>query len=259
MKSKPFFSIITCTYNSGKYLSKNIKSVTKQTFKDYEHIFIDGFSKDMTLLIIEKYIRTDKNKIKLYNRKPSGISDAMNEGIKHAKGQYILVLHSDDRLHDNNVFKNIRSYLVRNPDLDWIYGKISVIDEDGKKIGDFPSRKIYKFFPGFFLKYYNVIPHQAVFIKKNIFKEHGLFDKTLSSKMDFDYWLRIRTKTKWKFYDRVISDFMVRKGAQSSGLIRKDENDINTITVLTRYLSPFEMKIFKFLDKYVYASYKILR
>ena len=54
-KKKPFFSIITVTKNSERFIERNIKSVLNQTIKDYEHIIIDGKSNDKTLEIINKY------------------------------------------------------------------------------------------------------------------------------------------------------------------------------------------------------------
>jgi glycosyltransferase involved in cell wall biosynthesis len=241
----PFFSIITCTLNSAKYLPKNIESVRKQTFKGYEHIFIDGYSKDGTTDFIKKYLLRHKNRIFLFEASPRGISNAMNIGINKSKGMYILILHSDDSLYDKEVLKDIYNYLVEQPGLDWIYGKINVIEESGRCVGQYPLRKIYRFFPGYFLKYYNIIPHQAVFMCRSVFDRFGGFDESLSSTMDVDYWLRVGFKTRWHFLDRVVSNFMIRKGAQSSGLSRREENIKNSFKVRRRYLNLFEMQIFK--------------
>ena len=77
------FSIITCTYNSEKFLKKNIESVKKQNFKDFEHIFIDGFSQGGTINIIKNYQTEFPQRVKLFQVEPKGISHAMNEGIKN--------------------------------------------------------------------------------------------------------------------------------------------------------------------------------
>jgi|GEM_PF-755800 len=248
-KFEPLFSIITCTRNSSKYLVRNIKSIQSQSFKNYEQIFIDGFSKDKTVEIIKKYQETSPKNVKIYKSKPKGISNAMNIGITKAIGQYILVLHADDRFYDKDVLKKVYYQLLDNPNIDLLYGKINVIEEDGNSIGQYPARKIYSFFPKYFSKYYNLIPHQGVFISKSVFRKFGGFDESLSSVMDVDYWLRIRNYTKWKFMNTVISNYMVRRGAQSSGIEKKFENDRNTFDVKSRYLNKFEMKIFKVVKK----------
>lgn len=251
---KPFFSIITATKNSQNYVLENITSVANQTLKDYEHIFIDGNSTDKTMKIIKKYKTDNPEKVMIFSFLPKGISNAMNEGVKKAKGRYIIHLHADDSFFDEEVLQDVRSYLKNNPGCDWIYGKMCVIEENGRVIGLFPNNWFFQASWGYLLKYCDFIPHQAVFIKREIFKKYGLFDESLSSYMDTEYWLRIRNKTKWKFYNRIISRYMVRPLAQSSGKAKRAENYINHMNVKRRYLNNGElliMKIFKkVLDKY---------
>jgi glycosyltransferase involved in cell wall biosynthesis len=80
---KPFFSIITATLNSEKFLRDNIESVKKQTFQDFEHIFIDGFSNDATVEIIKEYQRErGESKVKIFQYPPKGVTDAFNKGIQ---------------------------------------------------------------------------------------------------------------------------------------------------------------------------------
>jgi len=90
------FSIITCTYNSEKYLQENINSVESQIFHNFEHVFIDGNSSDKTIEIIKKYQKKYPHTVKLLQCEPKGISNAMNHGINQSSGQYIIHLHSDD-------------------------------------------------------------------------------------------------------------------------------------------------------------------
>ncbi|HJY98737.1 MAG TPA: glycosyltransferase [Patescibacteria group bacterium] len=244
-QENPFFSIITCTKNSAKYLQKNIISVENQSYKNLEHIFVDGFSKDSTIRIIDRYRVRHPSMVKLFRTKPTGISNAMNTGINRARGKYILVLHSDDRLYGKNILKKVYTYLTAHPKFDWIYGKINVVEENGISIGKYPARKIYRFFPKYLLKFYNTVPHQAVFIKRSIFEKFGGFDETLTSVMDVDYWLKISDKTDWHFFDKIISDFMIRKTAQSSGLLNKSKNYSNAFRVRRRYMNGLELTIFK--------------
>ena len=171
--NKSIFSIITCTYNSAKYLEKNIKSVMEQDFTDYEHIFIDGFSEDNTVDIINKYKEKYPGKVKLFQYPSKGISNAMNKGIEHSSGQYLIHLHADDSFYDKKVLADVENYLSDNNFPDWIYGKINVV-KDGGSLGIFPKIKIWhkkenSKIKNYLLKFNNYIPHQAVFIKKEIF------------------------------------------------------------------------------------------
>ena len=93
-------TIITVTKNSEKFLEKNIKSVLSQSYKNYEHIIIDGNSVDKT----KKIIKSFKKKVKFINNKnDKGLYHAMNVGIKNSKGDIIGILNSDDMGHQKKI------------------------------------------------------------------------------------------------------------------------------------------------------------
>lgn len=248
---QPFFSIITCTKNSEKYLDKNISSVSKQSFGDYEHLFIDGRSTDATLQLIRRYRQKCSSQVKLFSAPPSGISSAMNLGITHASGRYLLFLHSDDELNDRLVLDNTHKFLNKNTCLDWIYGQIRTIDSQGNSIGIFPRHWFFQGGYSWLIKYINYIPHQAVFMKPEVFRRYGNFDPELSSKMDLDLWLRIAPFTRFKYFPLLISKFRVHSDAQSSAKVRFTENRRNQIKVSRRYLTFWEYLIFYFADRLV--------
>jgi glycosyltransferase involved in cell wall biosynthesis len=246
------FSIITCTYNSAQFLKRNIDSVKSQNYKNFEHIFIDGFSTDGTLDMLEEYRKLFPDKVKIFKYKAKGISNAMNLGIKHSSGDYLIHLHSDDSLYDNSVLSDVNNYLSSN-NFDWIYGKILIRNENFSKVGFYPNKSIFlkkgnSFIKKYILKFINFIPHQSVFIKKDVFNKFGLFDENLKSAMDPDLWLRIKDKTNWIFFDRVISNYSVRKDAQSSGKKNKKENIKNRMIVKRRHLNKIEILFSFFVD-----------
>ena len=78
----PIISLITCTKNSGKYLEECLQSIQNQTYKNIQHIIIDGDSTDDTSQIIEKY--RDQLDV-LISEKDKGIYDAFNKGMLHVK------------------------------------------------------------------------------------------------------------------------------------------------------------------------------
>lgn len=256
--SKPFFSIITCTLNSEKYLSKNLNSVREQTFKDFEQIIIDGVSRDNTVNIIRSFLNKDA-RVKMFPYPPKGISNAFNMGIRHSNGIYLLFLNSDDYLYDKNVLRDIYIFLGKNPKLDWIYGKISVIEENGKSVGIFPKWKIFQISWGYLLKYINFVPHQAVFMKKDVFDQFGKLDVSLKTNMDYDLWLRISKKTNWGFRDRLISNYMIRKGSGSSDSDKRNQNLTCLETVQKRHLNYFEMILAKIVNRLVMKVNKTYR
>jgi len=236
---KPFFSIITCTKNSERYLRQNIDSVTSQTFKDYEHIFIDGKSNDNTLMLINEYFRGN-DKVGKFSYPPRGISNAFNHGIDHSSGKFLIFLNSDDYLCDRHVLNNIYSFLNTNPDLDWIYGKICEVNGKNTAMGIFPKYKVFHRNNYFLLKFFNYIPHQAVIINKVIFEEYGKFDEHIKYMMDYEYWLRIGKLTKWKFINIEVTNYRYWDGGRSSSknIFGELENEKKMIN--DRYLNKFE-------------------
>lgn len=98
MVDMPLISIIVPVFNSEKYLSKCIESITNQTLKDIEIILINDGSKDNSLLICNKYATKD-NRIKVLDKQNGGVSSARNLGIENTKGEYIVFVDADDFIH----------------------------------------------------------------------------------------------------------------------------------------------------------------
>lgn len=97
-------SIVMAVYNRAKVVEQAISSVVNQTYKNIEFIIIDGGSTDGTVDIIKKY----EDKIAYWLSEPdTGIYNALNKGIKHASGDYIQILGSDDCLHDKHTIEDV--------------------------------------------------------------------------------------------------------------------------------------------------------
>jgi len=255
----PLFSIITCTNNSGKFILRNIESVANQSLKNYEQIFIDGKSIDETQDIIKKFVKKDPQKYKLFMFPPKGISDAFNKGIENSKRRYLIFLNSDDCFYDDSVLEDVYEFIKKNKSLEWFYGKIRVIEENGETVGIFPNRRIFQIASRTLLKFINYIPHQAVFIKREVFEKFGYFDTTLKTSMDRDMWFRIMAKTKWRFFDRIIADYRIRPGSVSSSKKMRKENTGRLEEVQKRYLSDKEMVLARTINKAVSLINKTYR
>jgi len=97
-------TIITVCLNSEKTIAFTLNSILKQTFKNIEHILVDGGSTDSTLKIIKEYPFRNK---KLINCHAKGIYAAMNLGIKNSTGEIICILNSDDIFDNEKVIENV--------------------------------------------------------------------------------------------------------------------------------------------------------
>lgn len=155
-------SIITINYNDKLNLEKTIDSVEKQTLKsniDYEYIVIDGLSSDGSIELIKSKKIINKYLIE----EDKGIYDAMNKGIKIAKGKFLTFLNAGDYYLNEKILEKIFNQLdVFNYDL--IYGPVIVQRKRGKKL--YKPKNFTKF--NLFFWGTRTVCHQAIFIKKKI-------------------------------------------------------------------------------------------
>lgn len=256
MTNHPFFSIITCTLNSEKYITDTLESVDSQTFGDYEHIIVDGYSSDTTLAKIKK---AKNNKRRIYPLQPNGISAAFNLGIEKARGKFLLFLNSDDALYDSSVLSAAHTFLEENQHLDWIYGLKCDIEHDGRIIGYFPTKLLFQQGSYFLLKYINFIPHQAVFMKREVFHKLGFFDVNLPYGMDYDFWLRVGNKTTWKFFNRVVCRYRVHAEARSTSLEAKTKTRPYKKLLRKRHMTYLELLTATVIDDFLTALNSMYR
>ena len=177
------FSIITVNYNNKDGLEKTITSVMAQTFKDFEHIIVDGGSTDGSLEIIEKY----KDHFAWWCSEPDGgVYSAMNKGIDHAKGDYLNFMNSGDCFYDENTLNAVASERM---DADVIYGDwVRWFNGDDQVLMKAPPITDFTYF-----FYGENICHQAMFIRGEMHrgdkyeeKYKVLADWALWQKLSFD-------------------------------------------------------------------------
>ena len=148
-------TVLTINYNNKEGLIKTFESVRAQTWKDFEFIVIDGGSTDGGKELIEQ-----NDQINYWvSEKDSGVYNAMNKGIKKAKGDYIIFMNSGDFFYDEYVLEKVRDEFDSNIDI--LYGDSVFFNDKGyRKVIKAPNKLTFGFF------YDGGLNHQAVFIKK---------------------------------------------------------------------------------------------
>ena len=179
-------SVIIPTYNSANTLAVCLDSIMNQTFKDLQVLVIDGSSDDKTLEIVERYAGLHQS-VSYISEKDKGVYDAMNKGIKLAKGEWIYFMGSDDTFYCNDAVESVLSGNLSNDDV--IYGDVFSNMLGGIYDGEFTVSKLFE----------KNICHQAIFFRKSVFKLTGLFDTRFKAHAD---WLH---NLKW------FSDHRIRK------------------------------------------------
>jgi len=123
------FSIIICTLNSVQSLSKTLNSILTQTHNDYEVVIVDGVSTDGTREMIVEYEKKFFGKLRWISESDNGLYDAMNKGVRTAKGEFLLVVGAGDWI-ERDALENARKCIEGNPDADAVYGKTRIWDKN---------------------------------------------------------------------------------------------------------------------------------
>ena len=119
-------SIITVSFNSSKTIKDTLQSVRDQSYQEIEHIVVDGASKDGT----QEILKNHKNGLSALIIEPDyGIYDAMNKGIRSAKGDVIGFLNADDCYVSNKVLEKVAD-AFKNNDVDSVYGDLCFVAEN---------------------------------------------------------------------------------------------------------------------------------
>jgi glycosyltransferase involved in cell wall biosynthesis len=217
-------SIITCSFNSEALISDTFKSILNQTNIDFEIISIDGNSLDNTNNIIANSLRSSDFYL---SEKDNGIYDALNKGIQNAKGDIVGILHSDDVYTSCNILENIEM-VFKQTNCHGVYGNLNFL-KNGKIVRKWESRK----FVPFLLNKGWMPPHPTLFLKKEVFEKHGLYDTNFKIAADYDFILRIFKDESLKFeYLPITITNMSIGGVSTSGfrnLIRKSFEDYKVL------------------------------
>lgn len=188
----PKISVIIPTHNRDKYIEKAIKSVLKQTYKNYEIIVVDDGSTDKTEKIVKRFVKKHPKKVRYIYQKNKGPSAARNTGIKKAKGKYIALLDSDDEFLPKKLKRQI-AYIKKRPKCRFLYTWYYNSNKNGKIDSKRRTKRCrsrealqYKLYTRQF-----TIRTSTVLIEKKVFEKTGLFNENYWYSQDWDMWLRI--------------------------------------------------------------------
>lgn len=206
-------SIITATWNSGATLRDTLASVLAQSYQDFEHIIVDGLSKDNTLEIVREFEPHYNGRLKVVSEKDCGLYDAMNKGIAMATGDVIGILNSDDFYSSTEILKSVAENMEG---VDAVYGDIHYVNDDNlqKNVRTYSSKNFrrWKMHLGY------MPAHPSFYCRREIYSKFGLFDLDFKVAADFEQLLRLiyvnKISTKY-----IPMDFVTMRtgGASSSG------------------------------------------
>lgn len=211
-------SVITVNLNNLAGLKKTMHSVLEQTFPHIEYIIIDGDSTDGSVDLIRTYERRIKHWISEPDR---GIYHAMNKGIMKANGDYLLFLNSGDWLTDKTIIENV---FDDEDEADLIYGDIHYVYPDGSSKINTPLLPEELTLANFNTSSRETIPHQAAFIKKDLFAQ-TMYDESYRIIADIKFFIEqiIFQNISVRYFPQVVTYY------DASGLSSNPANWAETI------------------------------
>ncbi len=176
-------SVITVSYNSAATIADTVRSVASQTYKNVEHLVIDGQSSDETIQVVEANRHTS---LILSSEPDCGIYDAMNKGLRKATGEVIGFLNSDDFYADAMVLEKIAT-AFRDESVEACYADIVYVTPDSNRAVRYWKSK--SFFKGDFAKGW-CPAHPTFYIRKSALQRLGAFDQLFELAADFEFMVR---------------------------------------------------------------------
>ena len=215
------FSIITAVKNNKESLRRAITSLRAQTFKDYEHIIVDGASADGTAELI-KILADEKRNWR--SQPDNGIYFALNEGLKLASGKIVCLLHSDDILAKPEVLEKV-AQVFEERNIDSVYSDlmyISKVKEENIKENKGKVIRLWKSgeFKHSSLRFGWMPPHPTLFIRKEIFEKYGLYRTDMKIASDYEMILRLFYKHKITTHYLPLTTYLMSVGGTSNKSVK---------------------------------------
>lgn len=187
MSSTPLVSIVTPSYNTGRFIGDAVDSVLSQDYRNVEFLVMDGGSTDATLSELRRF----GPRLNWVSQPDRGQSDALNKGFLKAKGSIFGWLNSDDTYAPGAVSAAVE-FLWANPDVAAVYGDATFIDAKGAEIAK--CVHVEPFDRHRLLHYTDFIVQPTVFFRRSAFEAVGGIDTSLHWCMDYDLWLKMVAK-----------------------------------------------------------------
>ncbi len=179
------YTVITATLNSEKTIQRTIDSVTSQSIKPNQYIFIDGGSSDKTIDIINQSVLESKNiKHKIIRQSNTkGIYPALNQAIKTNSSDIIFIIHSDD-WYEPDAAETVIKCFENNPTADIALAPIFFHDLK-KRTKKLARQKNFILFPLLM-----PVMHPGAFVKKRAYEKYGLYDEIYEISSDYEFFYR---------------------------------------------------------------------
>jgi glycosyltransferase involved in cell wall biosynthesis len=203
-ESLPLISIVTPSYNQGKFIERTLRSVLDQKYPYLEYVVQDGDSKDGTLEILKFF----QQELAYFDSRPDrGQAHAINLGFQHTTGEIMSYLNSDDILLPGTL-RYVASYFKRHPEVDVVYGHRVIINEDDLEVG----RWVLPPHDNKILLWADYVPQETLFWRRSLWEKiGGQLDESFQFALDWDLLIRFqKVEARFKRLPRFLAAFRLQ-------------------------------------------------
>ena len=207
--SLPLVSVVTPSYNQGRYIRHTIESVLMQKYPNIEYWVIDGGSTDETVAILREYEHDPR--FHWISEPDQGQSDAINKGWSRCQGQILAWLNSDDVYTHDNVLSEQQRILGEGVGPDLVYANCFYTNREGLQLRAYPTRP----FSHYALLRACHVPQPTVFLTRDLVDRVGPLNTKLHYAMDYNYWLRCAEHCAFKYNQTVLATYRLHEESKT--------------------------------------------
>ena len=201
---RPTVSVVTPSFNQGRYIPSTIRSVVTQDYPDIEYLVMDAASTDNTLDVLKQSAAEFPRIMRYVSEKDRGQAHALNKAVAQTSGKIVGWLNSDDT-YEPGAVRTAAEFFERHPDVDLVYGNANFVDANDQFIAHCAHVEPFSWHR--LVNYTDFIVQPATFFTRRAFEAVGGADESLHYAMDYDLFLKMAAKFKVAYLPRVMANF----------------------------------------------------
>ncbi|MBI1296276.1 glycosyltransferase [bacterium] len=213
MTTAPLVTVLTVTYNGGRYLAATIESVLGQTFTDFEYLIVDNASTDHSRQIVEAYAARDRRVRLIESPVNCGPAGGLNLGLQAARGKYVANLDHDDLAAAHRLAVQI-DVLESNPDVGFVGGWMRFIDEDGQLLFTYEHALSHEQIHWSLMTHCE-LSHSATTFRRDVVTASGGYSQNHHLLCDYELFSRLRDRTRFLNIADYLVDYRYFSGQSS--------------------------------------------